>query len=235
VRAVLLIIMLLGAYMEFHAPGVILPGAVALVALAGLLIPPFLVGLGAIWHILLFGAGVILLTLEIWIPHFGVVGILGIILIFVSLVLAAVPTGPQFSPVHQTMSQLQASVLALTVALVVSAVGFYFITKHFGSLPLVNRLVLKSPLPGTTMPPAAADDADEDGPVPSGPPRSGASLGAGVQPGAVGQVVTYLRPSGRAQFGQRVVHVVSVGDWIEPGRPVRVVAVHGNRVVVEAA
>ena len=50
--------------------------------------------------------------------------------------------------------------------------------------------------------------------------------------GQVGEALTTLRPAGRAQFGERVIDVVSEGDYIERGERVEVLKVAGNRVVV---
>lgn len=52
--------------------------------------------------------------------------------------------------------------------------------------------------------------------------------------GQVGRAATPLRPAGRAFFGERSVDVVSEGNFIENGSAVEVVAVRGNRVVVQA-
>ena len=52
--------------------------------------------------------------------------------------------------------------------------------------------------------------------------------------GQTGQAVTTLRPAGRAQFGERVVDVVSEGGYIERGEQVEVLKVAGNRVVVQS-
>lgn len=51
--------------------------------------------------------------------------------------------------------------------------------------------------------------------------------------GAVGQTLTDLRPAGLAQFGERRVDVVSRGEYITKGTGVRIVEIEGNRVVVE--
>ena len=50
-----------------------------------------------------------------------------------------------------------------------------------------------------------------------------------------GVTVTPLRPAGRAQFGERLIDVVTEGGFIERGARVEVVAVHGARVVVQQA
>ena len=51
--------------------------------------------------------------------------------------------------------------------------------------------------------------------------------------GQVGQAATPLRPSGRALFGERSVDVITEGNFIEPGSAVEVLAVQGNRVLVQ--
>ncbi|MCE2449110.1 MAG: NfeD family protein [Candidatus Latescibacteria bacterium] len=51
--------------------------------------------------------------------------------------------------------------------------------------------------------------------------------------GQTGEVLTTLRPAGRAQFGERVVDVVSEGGYIERGEQIEVLKVAGNRVVVQ--
>ncbi len=53
--------------------------------------------------------------------------------------------------------------------------------------------------------------------------------------GAVGVAHTPLRPSGTAVIDGRRLDVVTRGELISGKTPVRVVAVHGNRVIVEAA
>ena len=42
-----------------------------------------------------------------------------------------------------------------------------------------------------------------------------------------------LRPGGTAYFGERKLDVVTYGDYITRQSPVRIVEVHGNRIVVE--
>jgi len=50
-----------------------------------------------------------------------------------------------------------------------------------------------------------------------------------------GVSVTPLRPAGRAQFGERLIDVVTEGGYIERGARVEVLAVRGARVVVQQA
>ena len=50
--------------------------------------------------------------------------------------------------------------------------------------------------------------------------------------GAEGEAESDCRPAGVARIGGRRVDVVTRGQWIEAGQPVRVLEVQGNRVVV---
>lgn len=52
--------------------------------------------------------------------------------------------------------------------------------------------------------------------------------------GMTGEAVTDLRPAGIARIAGRRVDVTADGTWIEAGRPIRVVAVEGVRVVVRS-
>lgn len=52
--------------------------------------------------------------------------------------------------------------------------------------------------------------------------------------GQTGQTVNTLRPAGFATIGGRRIDVVTYGEALPAGCPVRVVLVEGNRVVVEA-
>ncbi len=49
-----------------------------------------------------------------------------------------------------------------------------------------------------------------------------------------GQTLTKLRPSGTAVINGKRVDVVTEGAFIEPGQPIKVVALEGLRVVVRA-
>jgi membrane-bound ClpP family serine protease len=51
--------------------------------------------------------------------------------------------------------------------------------------------------------------------------------------GHEGVALTYLRPSGTAQFGERRIDVVTDGKFVEEGTKVRVIKVNGFVVLVE--
>jgi membrane-bound serine protease (ClpP class) len=237
-KALLTLMLMLGIYIELQSPGLGLGGFMAVVALLGLIVAPYLVGLVQIWHILAFFLGFILLMVEVFVtPGFGVLGIAGVIMMCVGLVFVGIPTAggggiPGALPAPEMMAHLQASAFALIVAVVLSGVGFYFLARHFGTVPVLSRMILRDSVV------AAAEEA-EDSDMPMPPPGQRAvsgdeALGDGaIRVGDAGIVVTGLRPTGRADIAGHTVDVTSHGSWIETGRPVRVVEIHGNIIVVE--
>ena len=223
VRAVLVLALLLGAYMEFQSPGVGLPGAVALGALVVLLGAPFLIGLAEIWPLLLFFAGFVLLMVELLVvPGFGVFGVGGIVCMFAGLVMQVVPTGGNnwFNlPPPEMMGRLNASLMWMLIASVAAMVMFYFLFRYFESVPIFSRMILRNPLPAPVT--AAAVSGDE-------------AIGGGkIKVGDIGRVLFELRPTGRAEIDGQTVDVVTPGNWVPTGQPIRVIEIHGNRIVVE--
>ncbi len=237
-KIVLIVLFLGGLYFELQTPGLGAGGVIAVLALLALLGAPFLIGLAEVWHIIIFFLGFILLMVEIFVtPGFGVLGISGIILMCIGLIFVGIPTGsggglPGALPAPEFMAQLQISAVSLLVALVLFFVGAFYMSRHFGSVPVLNRLVLRD----ATSP----DDEDDTAPTPPPSHHHGVSgdeaLGDGqIHVGDTGVVTTGLRPTGRATFAGRSVDVTSPGSWIDPGQRVRVVEIHGNIITVDRA
>ena len=231
VRAVLVVVLLVGLYFAFQAPGFGVGETVALLALLALFGAPMLIGLAEIWHVLLFLLGFALLVLELlFAPTFGVIGIVGIVMMFFGLVLAVVPVGngPGVGPFQLPPQQMWGHVLAASIWTLLGLIGgiggFVFLARYHGSVPGLNRLVLQN------------ESAIGAGVAPIGPISGQDALGGGgVKLGDEGRVTaTGLHPSGRVAVGEMLVDVVSTGRYVEPGTRVRVVEVRGNRIVVEA-
>ena len=91
VSGILIMAIIGGIYFEMQSPGIGFPLGVAVLAAVAYFAPLYLEGLAAHWEILLFIVGVILVIVEIFvIPGFGVAGISGISLMFISLVLSLI-------------------------------------------------------------------------------------------------------------------------------------------------
>jgi hypothetical protein len=118
---------------------------------------------------------------------------------------------------------------SMLAAFVTAGVSIYFIAKHFGSIPLFNKLVLKDI--------DAEDVADAS--------VLGVSQDAPAVVGDVGVTVTKMTPAGRIELfvggsSERdasspgpVIDAVSEFGILPVGTKVRVVSVDGIRVGVE--
>ena len=51
----------------------------------------------------------------------------------------------------------------------------------------------------------------------------------------MGEVVSKLRPAGKARFGEALVDVVATGEFLDTGTQVEIIAINGSRVVVKKA
>jgi len=91
VRAILIILIVAGIYIEMQTPGIGFPLAIAIAAALIFFAPSYLHGLTENWEIIVFVVGLILIALEIFvIPGFGITGISGIILVIVGLTMSLV-------------------------------------------------------------------------------------------------------------------------------------------------
>jgi membrane-bound serine protease (ClpP class) len=91
VRAILIILIVGGIYIEMQTPGIGFPLAVAITAALVFFAPSYLHGLAENWEIIVFIVGVVLIALEIFvIPGFGVAGVSGIIMVIVGLTMSLV-------------------------------------------------------------------------------------------------------------------------------------------------
>jgi membrane-bound serine protease (ClpP class) len=218
VTGLLFIVGLVALYIELSAPGIGLGGLTAALCFAIFFWSRFLGGTADLLDVILFVAGVAFLLVELFVlPGFGVAGLSGILLILASLILAS-----QTFVIPQTQedwAELTGTLLVILVSGLVFTVAAYLLSRHFGSLPLLGRLVLAPPSSPT------GDQATWS---------PGGSQSA-VQVGSRGVAVSTLRPAGKARFGKQYVDVVTEGEFITKGSLVEVLEIHGNRVVVGAA
>jgi membrane-bound serine protease (ClpP class) len=223
VRMVLIAVFLLGLFVEMTHPGLVAPGTVAAAALFALIAPPLLIGAANWWPIAAVMLGVVLLFLEILVlPGFGIPGIVGLLALFGGLVGVISPSGLALfpdSPVGQ--SDVLFGVATVAISGTTSLVAMYFIAKHFGSLPILNKLVL-------TDRPRGEDDGESM-------LAAMAPTANGLAVGSIGRALTPLRPSGRIEFGLQIIDVVAETSIINPGEVVRISSVSPFRITVERA
>jgi membrane-bound serine protease (ClpP class) len=214
IAPLLLAVGIVAAFIEFKTPGAVIPGAVAAVCFILFFSSSYLAGLSGLEAMILFFIGVALVLSELTLhPGTIVPGLVGIFLIFTSLVWAMVDRYPG-DPFLPTSQMLMRPLINLTLAIVFASVAIYYLGKYLPKTTLFRKFVLAETDPRGTVIEAARQQ---------------------VSPGANGTVRTTLRPSGKAEIAGDVIDVISRGEFIPAGEPVRVVAVEGARVVVEAA
>jgi membrane-bound serine protease (ClpP class) len=151
------------------------------------------------------------------IPGVGIFGIAGVLSVVASLVMASqtfslVDQSQNFEEATKTLGTLGVSILAVAgVAMTIS--------RYLPRIPFLKHMIL--------VPPGSAGlgHADE-------PRLRPDSIAGDARVGRVGIARTLLRPSGKAEFEGRIVDVVSDGAMIPAGRPVKIVQITGNRIVV---
>jgi membrane-bound ClpP family serine protease len=221
VRGLLIAIFFVCLFVELTNPGVTAPGLLAAVALLALIIPPLLVNMAAWWEIAAILIGIVLIGMELFVlPGLGVCGVLGVVLLFGGLIGTFVGgSGGLFPGSTQGRGELTTGVLTVLISALASGGVMYLLAKHFSSIPVFGRLVLKESLDDGTSATLLEAMASDTGPV-------------GI--GAIGRALTPLRPAGRVLFDDQVIDAVAEYGFIAAGSAVRVVAADGFRIAVEA-
>ena len=205
--SLLITIGMLGIIMEIRTPGFGVPGALGIASLALFFWGHWLVQLAGLEELLLLGAGLVLLILEVFvIPGFGIAGALGIVAVLASLSLSLIGEGATWEFAFRAAGRV---VFALLIALIATLVSLRFLPR----LPFGRSLILETALR-------------------SGQEYSSAPSGDRSWLGKSGTATSPLRPAGIAEIEGERLDVVSDGELIEPGVPIVVTRVDGNRIVV---
>jgi membrane-bound serine protease (ClpP class) len=207
ISSLLIMIGLVGLFTEIKTPGWGFAGTAAIIALALFFGTSYILQLASVIEILLFFAGVILLILEIFvIPGFGIFGIAGIVMMVLGLFLGLL------SDFELTdFSFVSFAVIQLAIIFVASAVLIFILYKFLPKSHAFQNLVLHSNI--------------------------GIKTGFSNQKysfllNSVGESYTDLRPSGIVVIDGAKYDVVTEGDYILKGTPVKVIKIEGSRIVV---
>ncbi len=227
VMAVLVMLAMLGVYIEFNTPGLGLPGLVAVICFAVIIGSKYLVGLANWVEVALFVVGMLLLMVEIFVlPGFGIAGVMGIACILAGLFGMLIKNPPDKLPWPQSQFDWQlftSGVLGLSIGFMGFVVLAGLLTKYLPKLQFLSGLILV---------PAAAKQGTEMEISMTAPPESET---VSVNVGDIGEVISTLRPTGKARFGDAIVDVVAEAEFLDKETKVEIIEVHGNRVVVKPA
>ena len=208
----------LGIMVELYTPGFGWAGGVGVVCLATFFAGHMVANLAGWEEVLLLTVGVVALLVEVLvIPGFGVVGVLGLAFIIAGLALSL--TGLPLD-VSWDGGGLVDAVQRVVISLTAAVVGLVLLAQFVPVRILPNWLVLRTTIGKNHAPEGEAD-------YHAAPSRADLV-------GQTGVAETTLRPSGKARIGGELVDVVSESAFIQPGTPLRVLAVEDMRVVVAA-
>jgi len=209
ITSLLLMVIMVGMFMEIKTPGWGLPGTASVIALVLFFGSGYILDLASSLDILVFVVGVILLLLEIFvIPGFGIVGSLGILLIISGLFLGLISDFNLLNP-----EMLSTAVVELAAALLGSLIIMYILSKILPKTIMWNKLILKTNINA----------------------KSGyvSKKEASNLIGETGTVLTDLRPAGTIKIGNKRFDAVTAGEYILKGASIIVVAEEGSKIVVE--
>ena len=228
VVSILVMGILLGVYVEFNTPGLGVPSLLAVVCLVVLVGSRYLTGMANWIEIAVLVLGIVLLLVEIFVlPGFGVAGFLGITCIFLGLLGLFVRTPPGEIPWPRSPGAWQEfmdGMMGLSAGFLGFLIVAIVLSRYMDRIAFLRSFVLNANVARPGQGDAAA--------APSG--GDVRPVGAPVEPGQVGRTLSMLRPAGKARFDDYVADVVTRGEFLAKDQPVRILEIHGNRIVVAA-
>ncbi|MCB0219265.1 MAG: ATP-dependent Clp protease proteolytic subunit [Chrysiogenetes bacterium] len=214
VSGMLFMAMIALGYMEYQAPGFGAFGYGAILCFLLLFGSHYLVNLAGWEEMLLFGVGVILLLVEIFVtPGFGVLGALGGLSIFAAMVLLLL--AGDFSDFEFSNPFAADAAMRVLVSTALSIGIILFLMSYLPAKKAPGALVL-----------AHVESGD------AGYRSHEHEVTHGDLVGMEGEALSPLRPSGRARLNGRRVDVESEGEFIDKGDRVRVLRVQPGKVIV---
>ena len=214
VRILLVIVLIIGFFLEAAAPGLGVFGGIAFIALGVLIGAPLIAGMAEWWEIALVLASMILIAVELFVlPGTGIVGLLGVIGFFTGLISLLVD-GSVTSP--QGLDQAGGFIAAMVGAVIAGLLGAWWLARRSGESWLFERLILdtQSGASATGTPHNQREDHELAG-------RQGITL-------------TEMRPSGRIEIDGTIQNARSNEGWMDQGVTVVVVGEFGGELEIHA-
>lgn len=212
IAMILLVVGVVGLWIEFKTPGFGVPGVVGTAALLLYFFGHSLAGLAQATDIVLFVVGVALVLVEILLlPTGGILAIVGVVCAGAGLILSLQGfTLPDTTSAPWEVDVLFSSVGRTLSSLAIASVLFMIALRFLPRVPVANRLVLQAEIGGTAPAPSTAPDLA----------------------GRHGHATTPLRPGGKISVDGQILDVVAEGEFVASGEPVEILRVEGMRVVV---
>lgn len=213
ISPILMIVGIIGLYLEFKAPGFGLPGIVGIFALLLFFFGSHIGGLSGLEWMAVFLLGLILVAAEIFVfPGTLILGLSGSVLIFISLVMALVYEGPS-APTIPALPDLRGPLREVGLSLITTFVLMIVLARLLPKTPFHSKLVSQT---ASGMDSVAESNNTQNGLI-----------------GSEGTSASPLMPGGRAMFGDRLIDVTTSGEPIPSGEKVRIVKFQAGTAVVE--
>ena len=226
ISPILLMIGVICLYIEFKTPGFGIPGIAGIVAFALYFAGSYVAGFAGFEWMLVFLIGLVLLGLEFFLfPGTVALGVIGAGLMVLSIIMAlidlypgepstpGVPALPRFGA--PTRDSVQHALQTMLLATVGSIIAVWLAGKWLPRTSVYAALVSQGASGTATV---SAIETQQHSMV----GRSGVALSP-------------LRPGGKAQFAEQILDVMTQGEMLEKGVPVRIIAFSGATAIVEPA
>lgn len=213
VQAFLIMIIVGGIYLELHSPGTGLPVAASITAAILYFLPLYLTGIASSWIILLFGIGIILIVMEVFVvPGFGITGISGIVCICAAVILGLIEHYT-FSLSHLNSDALWSSMIIFLSGILLAVAAVCWLTSRHGPKWLRRHTEL-----------LLTQRVDKG------------YIGVDMEPrkfiGHEGAAVTDMRPAGKIEIDGEILDAVAIQGFIYAGSKVRVIKYENAQVYV---
>ncbi|MBI4508459.1 MAG: hypothetical protein HY698_02405 [Deltaproteobacteria bacterium] len=209
VSGLLMTIGMLGVLIELYSPGHGVSLGIGLLCLGLFFFGHHVVKLAGWEEMLLFVVGVGLVAFEVLVPGHVLPGVVGVLCIVTSLVLALVNMKHVPTRVAWDMGWLPDAITTVSGSIVLTFAAAWGIIKFLPSTRAGKPLVLRTALSGAS----------------AGPDH-------GISTDQVGEALTDLRPVGKVLVAGSRIDAVAERGYVAKGARVRVVRSEGGRVVV---
>jgi membrane-bound serine protease (ClpP class) len=214
ISPLLLLIGIVGVYIEFKTPGFGLPGIVGIIAFALYFLGGYVAGLSGMEWIAVFVLGVVMVALELFLfPGTIVVGLIGAALMLIAVVMAMVDVYPGM-PTLPSIQSLRLPLKDILIAFVGAALAIGVLSRVLPKTSVYHKLVSQSASGVNTVAELEQQQAS--------------------RVGQVGIALSALRPGGKAQFGDQIIDVISQGEMVAKGQRVKIIGHSGTEAIVEA-
>ncbi len=220
ISPLLLMIGVIGLYIEFKTPGFGLPGIVGICAFVVYFAGGYVAGLSGLEWVVIFVLGLVLILLDLFLfPGTFFLGLIGAVMVLVAIVMAMVDLYPNPGPGPGLPKLPSFDVFALPVrqlviAMAGAALGIGLLSRILPKTSLYRSVISTGTSGGRTE---AVQEQQRSARV-----------------GQTGLALSTLRPGGKAQFGDDILDVMSQGELLPKGTRVRIVGHSGTEAIVEA-